>query len=217
LVHITREDDFLLQRIAVPVVIKHCQIPEFYVAQDALKEFEWLLARLPENFETDFAREVISFLGRYEREHFNDETFSDRYRFLLHLFKLSVEAIRNNLSGLREAALIIAKNDPWDALRLVQLLSYFEMHETAATLADEIEATQEKVKRNEAVIRESKILSHISRTEFLIQSGQIGEAIKYLDQASQLEAKRHEHLTISDPRDIVDSFTVADEIAGSIE
>lgn len=217
LIHVTREDDILLQRVTIPVVLRHCQIPEFYVAEDALSEFEWLLVRLPKNFETDFAREVISFLVRYERDHFNDETSSDRYRFLLHLFKLSEDAIRANLSELQAAALKMAKGDPWDALRLVQLLSYFEMHEEAAALADTIEGAQEKVKRNEAIIRECRILSHISHAESLILSGQIKEAILRLEQASQLEAKRHDHAKDSAPRDIIYSLAVAEEIADSIE
>jgi hypothetical protein len=217
LVRVTREDDFLLQRVTVSVVAKHCQIREFYVARDAVKEFERLLPRLPEIYLTDFAREMISFLGRYKRDRFNDETFSDRYNFLLHLFKCPKEVITANLSGLRDAALTKAEDDPWDALRFVQLLSYFEMHEEAAALANEIEAAQDKVKRNEAAIRESKILGHISRAESLIQSGQVEEAINCLEQASQLEAKRHEHLAVRDPRDLIRSLTVANEITDDIE
>lgn len=217
LVHVTWEADYLLQRVTAPIVVKQCQIPEFYVAQDALEEFERLLPRLPEKFKTDFAREVISFLGRYERDRFNNEAFTDRYGFLLHLFELPKEAISSNLSGLREASLARAKDDPWDALRLVQLLSYFELHAEAAVLADEIEAAQEKVKRNEAAIRESKILGQASRAEDLIQSGQINEAIKCLEQASKLEAERHARRAVSDPRDFINSLTVANEIADDFE
>ena len=216
LVHITRQDDLLLQNVTLPVTIKHCQIPEFYVAKDALEVFERLLPRLPERFETEFAREVFSFLERYERERFNDETRTDRYRFLLDLFELRRDSIRMNLSGLRKAAMTKAKDDPWDALRLVQLLSYIEMHQEAAALADEIGAAQEKVKRNEAVIRESRILGNISRAESLIQSGQMKEAIKCLKEASKLETKRHVNAPFSNTRDIIDSLTVAHEIADSL-
>jgi len=217
LIHVTWNDDDLIERVTAPVIIRHCQISELYVAEDALRDFERLLPRLPDEFKVVFAREVLSFLARSERERFNNETFTGRYELLLSLFDLSREAVLNNLSGIQQAARAKAKEDPWDAFRFVQLLSYFEMYAEAAKLADEIEASQEKVKRNEWAIRQAKLLGSLTRAEALVELGQVKDAIKNLEQASNLEAEQHAEASARNPRDVISTITVANEIADDIE
>jgi hypothetical protein len=217
LVNITYDDEVLLRNLTAPVLVKQSGIREFFVANDALEQFERLLSKFPAAFETVFAREVISFLGKYARDRFNNEAYSDRYLLLLRLFTLSSDAIKANLTGLQEAAIARAKTDPLDALRNVQLLSYFGMHEEAADLADKIEAAQDKVKQNEFIIRECQILSKISLAEYLIGSGKIAEAIECLEKASKLEEELSERNATGDGRNTFDTFRLAQEIADDFE
>lgn len=217
LINVTRNYDDLLAAITGPIVVKHCQIPDQYIAGDALIDFERLLPRLPDRFRTTFAGQVFSFLARTKREYFNDESHTKRYRFLMSLFDLPRDAIRANISGIQEAARARAKDDPWDSLRLVQLLSNFELHDEAAELAKEIETSQEKTKSNETAIREARILGHVARAESLVGSGRINDAINLLDQASKLEAERHALIEARDPRDIINTFAVANQVAESIK
>lgn len=217
LINVTRNYDDLLAAITGPVVVKHCQIPDQYIAGDALIELERLLPRLPDRFRTTFAGQVLSFFARTKRDYFNDESHTKRYRFLMSLFEMPRDTIRANISGIQEAARARAKDDPWDSLRLVQLLSTFELHDEAVGLAEEIEISQEKTKSNETAISEARILGHVARAESLVGSGRINEAINLLDQASKLEAERHAHIEARGPRDIINTFAVANQVAESIE
>ena len=216
LVHISWQNKSLLQKIAAPVIVEHCQSPEHYPAQDALKEFTWLLDELPEKFKTIFAREVVSFLKRFERDRYNDETFSDRYRFWLHLFDSPREAITQNLSNIREAAQEKAKSDPWEALRFVQLLSYFEMHDEAVALARQIEAAQAATKHNEVVIGHAQLAASAMNVEALLGSEQLQQAINELEQATKLAEEQCAYFARNSSRDTLAAFTVADEIADSL-
>jgi hypothetical protein len=217
LLHITRKDEHLRSAVTVPVIVKHSEMTDEYIAQDALTDFRRLLPRLPESLKIVFARLVLSFLGRTRRDSFNNEAFTERYQLFLALFDLPQEAIAKSLSQLLEAARAMAKLDPWDSLRLVQLLSYFEMYDEAAGLAAEIQAAHEPTRRNEDTIREACILGNMARAELLIGSGMTDEALKLLREASALEAQQYADLTAGDPRDFISTLTVANEISDGIE
>jgi hypothetical protein len=157
----------------------------------------------------------LAFLSRTEREQFNSENHSGRYRLWLSLFELSSTAIQSNLDGLRSTALTKSNVDPWDALKMVQLLCYHEMTAEAARLAEEISSAQNKTKRNESIIRKSSSFALIARGEVLIQQNNAAEALKLFKDAEELELKRVNGGE-SNTRDFVDTLAVADKIAGGL-
>jgi hypothetical protein len=212
LVAITRDYRGMLRQLAVPVIIDLARNADLYTADDVLFDFRHLLPRLPPECANIYACEVIKFFGRSGRDQFNDERLSGRYRLWLSVFELSRDAILANLEEVRAAARSKFKDDPWDAMKMVQLLSYFEMHPEAAELADEIAASQNQTKRNELVIRKASALAAAARAEVKVGQGEAAEALRLLEEANILEAKEPDGGE-RDTRDFVDTFTVADKIA----
>jgi hypothetical protein len=212
LVAITYDYSDLLRQLAVPVIIDLARNVDLYTADDVLFDFKRLLPRLPPECASIYACEVIKFLGRSERDQFNDERLSGRYRLWLSLFELHRDAILANLDEVRAAAQSKFKDDPWDAMKMVQLLAYFEMHGEAAELADEIAASQNQTKRYEPVIRKAKALAAAARAEVNVGQGDAVEALRLLEEANILEARETDGGE-RDTRDLFDTFTVADKIA----
>jgi hypothetical protein len=216
LIHITWDYSQLLTAVTVPVIIKHAQISDLYIAEDALEDFDRLLPRLPKEYTPLFAREVLAFLGRSQRDRYNDETYSGRYRLLLSLYELPREAITNNLSVVQETARAKAKSDPWDALRMVQLLSHVELHSEATRLGQEIVAAQPKTKRYEWIVREATVISALAQVEVLVAEGKADEALKLLEEIALLEGERDENEKARESRDAIDALAVAERIANRI-
>ena len=217
LLRTTRRYPNLLIKVTVPVIIQHCRVEEPLLADDALRDFMYLLKDLPSWCEFSFAREVLTFFGRSERERFNSEEHTDRYRLLLALYDCSKQTIQRNLAVLQTAARAKAKDDPWDALRLAQLLSKFEMHQEASQLAEEIRTMQPTTKRHEWAIREAALTELTAKAEVFVSLGQVEAALKALEEASRLEAKRHKNEQASHIEDFIDTFSVANEIAESLK
>jgi hypothetical protein len=216
LIHITHGYKDLLTKLAVPLIIKQCRGQDSHLVENALRRFRFLLPQLSERYKSLFAREVLTFWGTSERDRFNDDTYSERNRLLLALFEFPKQIIAENITALNESVRAKAKDDPWDALRLTHLLSYFELHLEAATLAEEVAIVQPQNKRSESIIQEAKIIAGAARAESLIKLGLIDEAIKVLEETSASEAKRHEKIETRDFRDVIDSLTVADKIADEL-
>jgi hypothetical protein len=202
----------LSKQLAVPVIIDLARNADIYTADDVLFDFKRLLPRLPPECAGSYACEVIKFLGRSERDQFNDERLSGRYRLWLSLFELHRDAIITNLDEVRAAARSKFKDDPWDAMKMMQLLAYFEMHREAAELSDEIAASQNQTRRHEPVIRKAKALAAAARAEVNVGQGEAAEALRLLEEANILEARESDGGE-RDNRDLFDTFTVADKIA----
>jgi len=212
LVAVTYDYGDLLRQLAVPIIIDLARNADIYTADDVLFDFKRLLPRLLPECAGIYACEVIKFLGRSERDQFNDERLSGRYRLWLSLFELPRDAILANLDEVRAAVRSKFKDDPWDAMKMVQLLAYFEMHSEAAELADEIAASQNQTKRHEPVIRKAKALAAAARAEVNVGRGKAVEALRLLEEANVLEAREADDGE-RDTRDLFDTFTVADKIA----
>jgi hypothetical protein len=216
LLRTTRRYPNLLLKMMVPVIIEHCRIEEPLLADDALRDFMYLLEDLPSGCEVYFAREVLMFFGRSEREQFNSEEHTERYRLLLALYDCSKQTIQQNLSVLQNAARAKGKEDPWDALRLAQLLSKFEMHLEASQLAEEIRKMQPTTKRHEWAIREAALTELTAKAEVLASMDQVDAALEILEEASRLEAERHKNEQATHFENFIDTFSVANEIAESL-
>jgi hypothetical protein len=175
-----------------------------------------LLKDLPSWCEYFFAREVLTFFGRSQRERFNSEDHTERYRLLLALYDCSKQTIHRNLAVLQNAARTKAKDDPWDALRLAQLLSKFEMHVEASQLAEEIRTMQPTTKRHEWAIREAALTELTAKAEVLASMDQVDAALKALEEASRFEAERHKNEQATHFENFIDTFSVANEIAESL-
>ncbi len=216
LIRITRRYPDLLTKMTLPVIIEHCRIEEPLLADDALRDFRYLLDDLPSWCEFYFAREALTFLGRSERERFNSEEHTERYSLLLALYDCSKKAIQQNLTVLQTAARAKGKDDPWDALRLAQLLSKLEMHQEASQLAAEIRTMQPTTKRQERAIREASLTELTAKAEVLVSLGQVESALEALEEASRLEVERHKNEQASNVEDFIETFSVANEIAESL-
>jgi hypothetical protein len=216
LLRTTRRYPNLLIKMTVPVIIEHGRLEEPMLADDALRDFMYLLEDLPPRCEFYFAREVLTFIGRSERERFNSEEHTDRYRLLLALYDCSKQTIQLNLAAIQTAARAKAKDDPWDALRLAQLLSKFEMHQEASQLAGEIRTMQPTTKRHEWAIREAALTELAAKVEVFASLGQVEAALEALEKASRLEAERHKNEQASHFENFIDTFSVANEIAESL-
>jgi uncharacterized protein (DUF924 family) len=213
LIHTTQDYPELLVPLTTKVLAVHARIPEEHVAQRALETFEWLLPRLPDEYQLIFAREVLAFLGRSHRDPYSDESFSGRHGLLLALFDLPKEGIVANLGSLQEVAHGKAKDDPWDALRMVQLASYFELYAEAAQLGREIAAVQPQTKRHEAAIREATFMGVLAEVESLVVRGQTEAALQLLQDTVPLEAQRNADEKTYDVHNAIDTFSVAERIA----
>ncbi|HKC62345.1 MAG TPA: hypothetical protein VKB86_01850, partial [Pyrinomonadaceae bacterium] len=216
LVAVTRNYKDLLKQLTLPVIVDLARNADVYTADDLLFDFKRLLPRLPDECAGSFACEVIKFLGRSERDRFNNERFSTRYRLWLSLFDLPRDAIHSNLDEIRAAARSKFSDDPWDAMKMVQLLSYFEMHSEAAALAEEIAASQNQTKRNEPVIRKARALAAASLAEVNVEQGEAAEALRLLEEAKVLEAKKADDEG-RNTGDLFDTFAVADKIAEGLK
>jgi hypothetical protein len=194
IIHITNDYKELLVKVTVPEIVEHAHITEQNVAEHALEIFECLLSRLPEEYTKTFAREVLAFIGR-SQSRFNG---TKRAELLLKLYELPREAIVANLSVLQETASKKAKDAPWDAISMVQLLSYFELYAEAAKLAQEILAVQPQSKRYEAVVREATVMRALAQTEIFVAQGKVDEALQVLQQITPSEAQLHENTEARD-------------------
>jgi hypothetical protein len=216
LIRITRRYPSLLTKMTLPVIIEHCRIEEPLLADDALRDFRYLLDDLPSWCEFYFAREALTFLGRSERERFNSEEHTERYSLLLALYDCSKKAIQQNLTVLQTAARAKGMDDPWDALRLAQLLSKLEMHQEASQLAAEIRMMQPTTKSQEWAIREASLTELTAKAEVHVCLGQVESALEALEEASRLEVERHKNEQASNVEDFIETFSVANEIAESL-
>jgi len=205
----------LVVRFVVPVIVDLARESDIYTADDVLFDFKRLLPLIPDGYDTIFAREVLGFLRRTEREQFNSEDHSGRYRLWLTLFDVSRTAIENNLEELRRTALTKTNTDPWDALKMVQLLCYHEMTAEAAQLAEEIASAQNKTKRNESLIRKATELALVARGEALIKQNNATDALKLFKKAEELDLEGSNG-TESNTTDFFDTLAVADKIAGDL-
>jgi hypothetical protein len=212
LVAVTYDYRDMLKQLAVPMIIDLARNADMYIADDVLFDFKRLLPRLPPECAVIYSCEVIKFLGRSGRDQFNDERLSGRYRLWLSVFELPRDAILTNLDEVRAAARSKFEDDPWDAMKMVQLLAYFEMHSEAAELADEIATSQNKTKRHEPIIRKARALAAAARAEVKVGQGEASEALRLLEEANTLEAKESDGGE-RDTRDLFDTFTVANKIA----
>ena len=127
------------------------------------------------------------------------------------------DVIKANLDAIRETIRAKAKSDPWDALKLIHLLSYFEFHEESAQMAQEIASAQPQTKKYETLIREATIMSVLSKAEALVSEGNVGEAIQLLKEAAPLEAQREAEQKAHNARNVIDALKVADKIASRIK
>lgn len=216
LLRTTRRYSNLLVKMTVPVIIEHCRVEEPLLADDSLRDFSHLLKDLPSWCEYYFAREVLTFFGRSQRERFNSEDHTERYRLLLALYDCSKQTIHRNLAVLQTAARTKAKDDPWDALRLAQVLSKFEMYVEASQLAEEIRTMQPTTKRHEWAIREAALTELTAKAEVLASMDQVDAALKALEEASRFEAERHKNEQATHFENFIDTFRVASEIAESL-
>ncbi len=215
LMAITRSYNDLLRQFTLPVIVDLARISDTYTADDVLFDLQRLLRHLPAGYESIFAREVFAFLSRSERERFNSEDHSGRYQLWLALFDLPRQAIETTLEELKTTARNKFKDDPWDALKMVQLLCYHEMYAEAAELSEEIASTQNQTKRNESIIQKATAFAAVARAEVLIGENKPIDGLMLLKKAQEMEIERVDggegNIT-----DLFDTFAVADKIAGRL-
>lgn len=215
LMAVTRTYNDLLRQLTLPVIVDLARISDIYTADDVLFDLQRLLGHLPAGCENIFAREVFFFLSRSERERFNSEDYSGRYQLWLALFDLPRQAIETNLEELRAMARNKFKDDPWDSLKMVQLLCYHEMYGEAAELAEEIASAQNQTKRNESIIQKATAFAAAARAEVLIGENKPIEGLKLVKKAQEMEIEKvdggERNIT-----DLFDTLTVADKIAGRL-
>jgi hypothetical protein len=211
--HVTRAFPSLLEKLTVPLILSHTELKDQYVEEDALLGFERILHLLPEQYAPILGRKVIEYLGRSQRDLYSNERFSDRHRLYSSLFKLPRNAVVQCIDVTKTAVLKKAKDDPWDALKLVQLLIYFEFHKEASDLASIIANEQPRTKKYERVVRESLLIGSMATAETLVTVGRPDLAIKVLNEVRPLEAERHEQDENQRIDDVIDTFKVAERVA----
>jgi len=213
ILHVTRSFTDLLESLTAPLILTHARLEDQYIAEDALVDFDRIRPLLPERYAPIFAIEVIQHLGRCRRDRYNDERYPDRHRLYSSLFDLPRQAIAQCLEAAKATALRLSEEDPWDALKMVRLLTYFEFHEEAAELANLIANEQPKTKRYEGIIRECVLEGSLAAAEALVAKGKQRAAAEVLEEAISLEAERHEQDKGERLDDVIDAFAVADRVA----
>jgi hypothetical protein len=216
LMHITQGYEELRGNFAVPILVRYARSSDTHLAEHALEWFGRLLPGLSDEQAMIFTREVVAFLGRTGRERYNDETFSGRYQLLMALHDLPRVCIEKNLSLIQKTARAIAKDDAYDALRLVQLLSRFETHSEAMRLAAEIADAQPRVKRQETIIRQASLSSALEGAEVSLSRGDTETALLLLQDAALLEEVSEEDLA-GETRGAVGTFEVAQRIVDRVK
>jgi len=132
-------------------------------------------------------------------------------------FGSAFEHIAQALDAAKSSAQIRAKDDPWDALKLVKLLTYFEFHREAAEIADFIAKEQPKTKKYEWAIVECVIEGSLAAAEEMIIKGRPDLARVILDEGEQLEVSRDEQDNNKRFEDVIDAFTVADRVSRQLK